>query len=84
LKLGLYFDLRDPPHGGAKPPVRVVTVDEAMAQLRAIDASATVEHVFFWERVAGMPDDIAARHVALIGDQLIPAVAEFDRAESHI
>lgn len=70
--------------GGAKPPVQVVTVDEAIAQLRAIDASATVEHVFLWERIAGMPDHIASRHVELIVDQLIPAVAEFDRAESHI
>jgi hypothetical protein len=61
-----------------------VTVDETIAQLRVIDASATVEHVFFWERVAGMPDDIAARHVELIVDQLIPAVAQFDRVETHI
>lgn len=69
---------------GAKPPVRVVTVDEAIGQLRTIDASATVEHIFFWERVAGMPDDIAARHVELIIDRLIPAVAEFDRVKTHI
>ena len=61
-----------------------MTVDEAIEQLRAIDASANVEHVFFWERVAGMPDDIAARHVELIVDQLIPAVAEWGRAESHV
>ena len=31
-----------------------------------------------------MPDDIAARHVELIIDRLIPAVAEFDRVETHI
>jgi len=64
---------------GAKPPVRVVTVAQAARELRQLAATATIEHVFFWERVPGMPDDLADRHVELILNGLIPAIADLDQ-----
>jgi alkanesulfonate monooxygenase SsuD/methylene tetrahydromethanopterin reductase-like flavin-dependent oxidoreductase (luciferase family) len=60
---------------GAPPPVHVVDVDEAARRLRALAAAMPVDHVFLWERVAGMPDAIAERHVELMADELAPLLA---------
>ena len=40
----------------------VLTVDEAVADVRARTAGLPVEHVYTWSTVAEMPDDLAARH----------------------
>jgi hypothetical protein len=34
-----------------------------------------VDHVFIWERVAGMPDELAQRHVELLATELAPRLA---------
>jgi hypothetical protein len=34
-----------------------------------------VEHVFFWESIAGMPDDLVDRHVELVATHLAPALS---------
>ncbi|MHB1539405.1 MAG: LLM class flavin-dependent oxidoreductase [Solirubrobacteraceae bacterium] len=68
--------------GGAAPPAPVVlTVEQAAARLRALaeralTARLQLEHVFFWERAAGMPDELAQRHAELLLDELIPAVRQ--------
>lgn len=53
---------------GSPPPTRVVTVDEAVTELRALAAKLPVGEVFVYERIAGMPDDVAARHVELLAE----------------
>ncbi|HWF52852.1 MAG TPA: LLM class flavin-dependent oxidoreductase [Solirubrobacteraceae bacterium] len=65
---------------GTHPPVRAVTVEQAAAELRAAAAAMPVQHVFIWERVAGMPDAIADRHVELLVDHLIPELSEVPAA----
>ena len=40
----------------------VLTVDEAIAEVRRQRRGSPVEHVYTWSTVAEMPDDIAARH----------------------
>ena len=49
--------------------------DEAIPFLRAWLARMPVDHVFFWESIAGMPDDLADRHVELVATRLRPALA---------
>jgi alkanesulfonate monooxygenase SsuD/methylene tetrahydromethanopterin reductase-like flavin-dependent oxidoreductase (luciferase family) len=59
---------------GAPPPVQVLTVAAAAARLRDLAAVMPIDHVFVWERIAGMPDAIAARHVELLATELAPAL----------
>ena len=40
----------------------VLTVDEAVAEVRRRVEGLPVEHVYTWSTVAEMPDDLAARH----------------------
>jgi alkanesulfonate monooxygenase SsuD/methylene tetrahydromethanopterin reductase-like flavin-dependent oxidoreductase (luciferase family) len=60
---------------GAPPPVQVLTVAEAAARLRDLAATMPIDHVFVWERIAGMPDAIAERHVELLATELAPLLA---------
>jgi alkanesulfonate monooxygenase SsuD/methylene tetrahydromethanopterin reductase-like flavin-dependent oxidoreductase (luciferase family) len=67
--------LRHP--GPEMPPPRfdVVTPDEAVRRLQAWLGGLPVETVFFWESIAGMPDDLAERHVELLAREVAPRVA---------
>jgi hypothetical protein len=40
----------------------VLTVDEAIADVRPRTDGLPVDHVYTWSTVAEMPDDLAARH----------------------
>jgi alkanesulfonate monooxygenase SsuD/methylene tetrahydromethanopterin reductase-like flavin-dependent oxidoreductase (luciferase family) len=51
------------------------TPDEVAADVRASTAGAPVESVFFWASIAGMPHDLAARHVRTICAELAPRLA---------
>jgi hypothetical protein len=42
--------------------LQVLTVDEAVADVRARVDGLPVEHVYTWSTVAEMPEDLAARH----------------------
>lgn len=53
----------------------VCTVEEAAGVLAARLAGLPVRHIYFWLTVAGMPDDLAERHVELLCTQLRPALA---------
>jgi alkanesulfonate monooxygenase SsuD/methylene tetrahydromethanopterin reductase-like flavin-dependent oxidoreductase (luciferase family) len=54
------------------PHLDVVTPAEAARRIEAWLGGAPVEHAFFWESIAGMPDAIADRHLELLGTELIP------------
>jgi alkanesulfonate monooxygenase SsuD/methylene tetrahydromethanopterin reductase-like flavin-dependent oxidoreductase (luciferase family) len=67
---------REGPGAHARPPrLHVLTPDDAIPFLRGWLERLPVEHVFFWDSVAGMPDDLADRHVELLATRLRPALA---------
>ncbi len=51
---------------GSLPGLPVVTADGAIELLRSRTVGLPVEHVYLWASLAGMPDDIAERHVELV------------------
>jgi alkanesulfonate monooxygenase SsuD/methylene tetrahydromethanopterin reductase-like flavin-dependent oxidoreductase (luciferase family) len=54
------------------PRIDVVTAAEAARRLDAWLGGAPVEHLFFWDSIAGMPDRVAARHLELLATELAP------------
>ena len=67
---------REGPGAHARPPrLHVLAPDEAVPFLRGWLERMPVDHVFFWESIAGMPDDLADRHVELVATRLRPALA---------
>jgi alkanesulfonate monooxygenase SsuD/methylene tetrahydromethanopterin reductase-like flavin-dependent oxidoreductase (luciferase family) len=57
----------------------VVTPAEAVRRLSAWLADMPVASVFFWDRIAGMDEDLVRRHVELLATEVAPAVAELGR-----
>jgi alkanesulfonate monooxygenase SsuD/methylene tetrahydromethanopterin reductase-like flavin-dependent oxidoreductase (luciferase family) len=60
---------------GIIPPIEVMTPDDAVTRLADIATNPAVEEVYCWASVAGMPDDIAARHIELLCMEVRPRVA---------
>lgn len=54
------------------PGLAVRTVDDAVALLRDRAAGLPVEHLYLWGSVAGMPDDLVARHLELAFGHVYP------------
>jgi alkanesulfonate monooxygenase SsuD/methylene tetrahydromethanopterin reductase-like flavin-dependent oxidoreductase (luciferase family) len=52
----------------------VVTPDEAVRRLGAWLAGMPVTSVFFWDRIAGMDEELVRRHIELIATEVAPAV----------
>lgn len=69
-------ELRQPAAEALPPSFDVVTADEAIDRLSAWLAPMPVKHVYLWESIAGMPDDICERHLELVATRLAPALAE--------
>ncbi|MCU1457858.1 MAG: luxA [Actinomycetia bacterium] len=59
---------------GSLPGFAVLTPDDAIARVLQRTADLPVEHVYFWASIAGMPDDLADRHVELLLSRVAPAV----------
>jgi alkanesulfonate monooxygenase SsuD/methylene tetrahydromethanopterin reductase-like flavin-dependent oxidoreductase (luciferase family) len=57
------------------PRFDVVTPAEAVRRLRAWLGPLPVEHAYFWESIAGMPEDLAQRHVELLATAVAPALS---------
>ncbi len=57
-------------HGQGGPPVAVklmvLSVDEAVDELRRRTTGLPVVHTYTWATIAGMPDDLSLRHVQLL------------------
>jgi alkanesulfonate monooxygenase SsuD/methylene tetrahydromethanopterin reductase-like flavin-dependent oxidoreductase (luciferase family) len=60
---------------GTVPPIEVYTPEDAIARLRGVAESVPADEVYCWASVAGMPDDLVARHIELLGTQVRPALA---------
>ena len=66
------------------PAFDVVTPDEAIARLTEWLEPLPVVDVYLWESIAGMPDDLADRHVELVAGRLAPALAGVGARASRI
>ena len=66
---------RSPGRDGAPPRFQVLTPEAAVATVRAQTDGLPVEQLYFWASVAGMPDDLVARHVELIATELRAGLA---------
>jgi hypothetical protein len=53
----------------------VVTPDDAIERLTRWLGPLPVLDVYLWDSIAGMPDDLAERHVELVASRLAPALA---------
>jgi alkanesulfonate monooxygenase SsuD/methylene tetrahydromethanopterin reductase-like flavin-dependent oxidoreductase (luciferase family) len=60
------------------PKFDVVTPEDAVHRIREWHKDLPIEHIYFWDSVAGMPDDLARRHVELLGTQVGPALRKFE------
>jgi alkanesulfonate monooxygenase SsuD/methylene tetrahydromethanopterin reductase-like flavin-dependent oxidoreductase (luciferase family) len=68
-------DERTPEDVPLPPTLFVLTPVQAAAWLGEWLRDSPVEHVFFWDNIAGMPEDLADRHVELIARELAPALS---------
>jgi len=68
------------PPNALPPQLHVLSCDEAIELLRGWLADAPVVDIFTWDSVAGMPDDLADRHVELVATRLAPALASVGAA----
>jgi alkanesulfonate monooxygenase SsuD/methylene tetrahydromethanopterin reductase-like flavin-dependent oxidoreductase (luciferase family) len=68
-------ELRQPAAEAIPPSFDVVTPEEAIERLTRWLDPLPVRHVYLWESIAGMPDDLADRHVELLATRLAPALA---------
>jgi hypothetical protein len=63
----------------AQPPaLHVLTPEQAALYLAEWIAGMPVEHLFFYDNIGGMPDDLAARHVELLATRLAPLLGDHE------
>jgi alkanesulfonate monooxygenase SsuD/methylene tetrahydromethanopterin reductase-like flavin-dependent oxidoreductase (luciferase family) len=68
--------LRERTGAPLSPRFDVLTPEAAIDRLRRWLGDRPVVDVFMWDSIAGMPDDLADRHVELVATRLAPALAE--------
>jgi alkanesulfonate monooxygenase SsuD/methylene tetrahydromethanopterin reductase-like flavin-dependent oxidoreductase (luciferase family) len=56
------------------PGYDTVTPDEAVRRIHAWLGELPVTDVFFWDSVAGMPDELVAEHMGLLGREVVPRI----------
>ena len=57
-------------------PLRILTVDDAIADIRATCDGLPIEHLYLWASIGGMPEDLVERQMELLIDRVQPAFAE--------
>jgi alkanesulfonate monooxygenase SsuD/methylene tetrahydromethanopterin reductase-like flavin-dependent oxidoreductase (luciferase family) len=73
-------DMRSAGPAMLMPSFDVVTPDEAVRRMRAWLADLPVLDVYFWDSIAGMPDDLVDEHVELLAREVAPAVRDLGLA----
>jgi hypothetical protein len=58
------------------PRFDVVTPDELARRMRIWLDGMPVSDVYFWDSIAGMPDDLAEEHVRLLADEVAPQIRD--------
>ena len=56
------------------PKFDVVTPDELVRRLRVWLDGMPVKDIYFWDSIAGMPDDLVEEHVRLLANEVAPKV----------
>jgi len=64
--------------GRGVPAIEVTTPAGAVERVRSAIRGKPVTDVMFWATIAGMPKDIADRHLELLCDEVAPALREED------
>lgn len=59
---------------GSLPRLAVLTASDAIQLLRDRTAGLPVEHIYVWNSIAGMDDDLSERHLELLLTQVAPAL----------
>ncbi len=52
--------------------LEVLSADEAVERVRTLTEGLPVEHVYVWASIGGMPDDLVARQVEILCEQVSP------------
>ncbi|RSM85669.1 LLM class flavin-dependent oxidoreductase [Kibdelosporangium aridum] len=65
-------DLRHQPTDGSWGLLEILTPEQAAERIHARTAGLPVRHLIFWASIAGMPDDLVARNIELVSEQLPP------------
>jgi alkanesulfonate monooxygenase SsuD/methylene tetrahydromethanopterin reductase-like flavin-dependent oxidoreductase (luciferase family) len=58
------------------PKFDVVTPEEAIRRLTEWMGDLPIEHILIWSSIAGMPDDLVARHIELLSTKVTPALRD--------
>jgi alkanesulfonate monooxygenase SsuD/methylene tetrahydromethanopterin reductase-like flavin-dependent oxidoreductase (luciferase family) len=58
------------------PRFDVVTPDELARRMRIWLDGMPVSDVYFWDSIAGMPDDLVEEHVRLLADEVAPKIRD--------
>lgn len=74
-------DMRSTGPAMLMPSFDVVTPAEAVRRMRAWLADLPVMDVYFWDSIAGMPDDLVDEHVELLAREVAPAVRDLGLAD---
>lgn len=73
-------DMRSDGPAMLMPSFDVVTPAEAVRRMREWLADLPVMDVYFWDSIAGMPDDLVEEHVELLAREVAPAVRDLGLA----
>ncbi len=68
-------EVREGRGSGVIAPLRVLTPEDAAAEIAAICEGLPVEHLFFWASIGGMPEELVEAQMGLVIDRVQPAVA---------
>ena len=66
---------RQPPPAGSWAMLEILTPEDAAVRIRERTRGLPIAHLIFWASIAGMPDDLVARNIELIGERLKPLLA---------
>lgn len=67
-------EVREGRGSGVIAPLRILTVDEAIAAVADLSEGLPVEHLYLWGSIGGMPEDLVERQMELLVDRVQPAL----------
>jgi alkanesulfonate monooxygenase SsuD/methylene tetrahydromethanopterin reductase-like flavin-dependent oxidoreductase (luciferase family) len=73
-------EFRDRPADGPWGALEILTPVDAAARIRERTQGLPLAHLIFWADIAGLPEDLVARHIELVTDKLAPLLGAGDRA----
>ncbi|MGW5383195.1 LLM class flavin-dependent oxidoreductase [Nocardia sp. NPDC003963] len=65
-------EVRQQPADGSWGLLEILTPEQAAARIHERAAGLPLRHLIFWASIAGMPDDLVARNIELVSEQLPP------------